>query len=135
MIEWAVFTVLTLIMLALAMTFVLFWRGVNQMQGELRAELAQCEQRVDELQRQLLELAQLVSVPAVIHSAPTAGAGSEPVFGYDMAVRLATIGASESELIKACGMTQEEAALVARLHGGRLETPIAQPRESKDAAP
>ena len=37
--------------------------------------------------------------------------------GYQIAARLARAGASRDELMSGCGLTQQEAELVARLHG------------------
>jgi hypothetical protein len=74
--------------------------------------------RVASLARQLEALA---STPA---PAPTSGGG-----GYQVAMRLARTGASREELMSSCGLTQQEAELVARLHGAAQ-----RPREHSAAA-
>jgi hypothetical protein len=43
-------------------------------------------------------------------------AGAEA--GYELAIRLATHGASAQELVAACGLKAEDARLLLRLHGG-----------------
>ena len=43
-------------------------------------------------------------------------AGAEA--GYELAIRLATHGASAQELVAACGLKSEDARLLLRLHGG-----------------
>jgi hypothetical protein len=43
-------------------------------------------------------------------------AGAEA--GYELAIRLATHGASVQELVAACGLKTEDARLLLRLHGG-----------------
>jgi hypothetical protein len=72
----------------------------------LEAQIAAGDARVASLGRQLEALA---STPA---PAPTSGGG-----GYQVAMRLARTGASREELMSSCGLTQQEAELVARLHG------------------
>jgi hypothetical protein len=70
----------------------------------LEALIAAGDARVAALGRQLEALA---SAPA---PAPSGG-------GYQVAMRLARTGASREELMSSCGLTQQEAELVARLHG------------------
>jgi hypothetical protein len=43
--------------------------------------------------------------------------GSAAGYSYQIAARLARAGASRDELMSGCGLTQQEADLVARLHG------------------
>ena len=69
----------------------------------LEALLAAGDARIAALGRQLEALA---STPA-----PAASGG------YQVAMRLARSGASRDELMSSCGLTQQEAELVARLHG------------------
>jgi hypothetical protein len=49
----------------------------------------------------------------VLSSTPARGGST----GYQVAVRLARTGASRDDLMSSCGLTQQEAELVARLHG------------------
>jgi hypothetical protein len=69
----------------------------------LEALLVAGDARVTALARQL----------EVLASAPAPASGT----GYQVAMRLARTGASREELMSSCGLTQQEAELVARLHG------------------
>lgn len=48
----------------------------------------------------------------------TGGRASSAEAGYELAIRLATHGASIQELVAACGLNTEDARLLLRLHGG-----------------
>ena len=94
----------------------LFWRGNARVLNELQQRVqTQSEQvlasraRLDRLEvemRAVLERTRQVAPPPV--AAP---------LGAELAPRLAAAGASTDELIRACGMTEDEAELVRRLHG------------------
>jgi hypothetical protein len=81
----------------------------------LEGLLAAGDARVAALARQLEALA---STPAPVASG-----------GYQVAMRLARTGASREELMSSCGLTQQEAELIARLHGAAH-----RPREHSAAA-
>jgi Protein of unknown function (DUF2802) len=53
------------------------------------------------------------------HFESAAGAARE---NYPIAIRLARAGAEPAELMSNCGLTRQEAELVARLHGRRKDT-------------
>jgi hypothetical protein len=76
----------------------------------LEALIAAGDARIAALGRQLEALA---STPA---PAPAASGG------YQVAMRLARTGASREELMSSCGLTQQEAELVACLHGAAQRT-------------
>jgi hypothetical protein len=52
------------------------------------------------------------------HGAQAAARGAGADAGYELAVRLARSGARPDELVRACAIRPEEAALLLRLHGG-----------------
>ena len=70
---------------------------------QLEASVARCEPR-------LLALAEQLE-----GSPQTAATGSPS--NYPIAIRLARSGATTSELMSGCGLSRQEAELVARLHG------------------
>lgn len=130
MMELALIMLLGLVVGMLTVAFVLYWRGTRVMIADLNNRLDELAAGLAEQQRGIAGLA-----AAVLANGTTAAADDHdrrtvatetseaPVFGYDMAARLAAIGASETELVKACGVSAEEAALVARLHGGKHRNP------------
>ncbi|MBU6211161.1 MAG: DUF2802 domain-containing protein [Gammaproteobacteria bacterium] len=95
---------------------VLLWRGSARVLQDLQQRVqALSEQgaasrlRLDRLEvemRAVLERTRQVAPPPA--TAP---------LGADLAPRLAAAGASTDELMRACGMTADEAELVRRLHG------------------
>jgi hypothetical protein len=96
--------------------FMLFWRGNARVLHDLQQRMhTQSEQllalraRVERLEvemRAVLDRTRQVTPPPAV--AP---------LGAELAPRLAAAGASTDELIRACGMTEDEAELVMRLHG------------------
>lgn len=100
-----------------------FWRGTTLALGRMQAELQRQQaaaaageteiRRLDALIRQLED--RLVSDTRYGALAPRAQTS-----GYEMAIRMAASGATDAELVAACGMSRDEAALVLRLHGKRM---------------
>jgi len=76
--------------------------------------------RLGALVRQFEER-QTVEVRPAVTPAVTAVPRSS-TSGYEMAIRMASSGATDSELVAACGMSREEAALMLRLHGRRARS-------------
>jgi hypothetical protein len=73
-------------------------RGLADLTAGLAAQLAA-------LQHKLEERAQLAQATAAVNSG-----------GIDLAVRLARQGSNIDEIVKTCGVTRQEAQLLARLH-------------------
>lgn len=102
-----------------------FWRGTTtalaRMRGELQRQQActaagEAEiRRLDAMLRQLED--RLVSDTRYGAFAPRTQST-----GYEMAIRMASSGATDAELVAACGMSRDEAALVLRLHGTRARS-------------
>lgn len=104
-----------------------FWRGTTETLARLDAELQRHKYQVSAGEAEVRRLGALVRqfeerqaadpprpvVTAVPRSQPT---------GYEMAIRMAGSGATDSELMAACGMSREEAALMLRLHGRRARS-------------
>jgi len=100
-----------------------FWRGTTRALARMQAQLQRQQERaaagdaeirrLDALVRQLED--RLVSDTRYGALAPRAQTS-----GYEMAIRMAASGATDAELVAACGMSRDEAALVLRLHGKRL---------------
>jgi len=107
---------LTMLAIGGGVAIALFWRGNSSVLRDLQLRLqTQSEQalalrsRVERLElemRAVLDRTRQVTPPPV--PAP---------LGAELAPRLAAAGASTDELMRACGMTAEEAELVMRLHG------------------
>lgn len=107
-----------------------FWRGTTETLARLDAELQRHKyqvsageaevRRLSALVRQFEER-QTVEVRPAVTPAVTAVPRS-PTSGYEMAIRMASSGATDSELVAACGMSREEAALMLRLHGRRARS-------------
>ena len=102
-----------------------FWRGTTKvlarMQGELhrqRALAADGEAEIRRLDAKVRQLEdRLVSDTRYGTLAPRAQSS-----GYEMAIRMAASGATDAELVAACGLGRDEAALVLRLHGKRTRS-------------
>ena len=102
-----------------------FWRATSRalvrVHGELQrqrslASAGEAEiRRLDALVRQLED--RLVSDTRYGALAPRTQST-----GYEMAIRMAASGATDAELVAACGMSRDEAALVLRLHGKRARS-------------
>jgi hypothetical protein len=100
-----------------------FWRGTTETLARLDAELQRHKyqvsageaevRRLGALLRQFEER-QTVEVRPVVTAVPRSQTSA-----YEMAIRMASSGATDSELVAACGMSREEAALMLRLHGSR----------------
>jgi hypothetical protein len=100
--------------------WLLFWRGNARVLHDLQQRVqalseqgAASRPRLDRLEvemRAVLERTRQVAPPPSI--AP---------IGAELAPRLAAAGASAEELMRACGMTADEAELVRRLHGRGAE--------------
>jgi hypothetical protein len=121
----AVHTAILLALLWLG-AWAVFWRGTTTALARLDAELQRQKyqvsaseaesRRLAALVRQLEEkqLAELRLPTPMPPPAPRSQAS-----GFEMAIRMAASGATESELVAACGMSREEASLMLRLHGSR----------------
>lgn len=94
----------------------LFWRGNARVLQDLQQRMqTQSEQllavraRVERLE---VEMRAVLDRTRQVNPPPAAAP-----LGAELAPRLAAAGASSDELMRACGMTEEEAELVMRLHG------------------
>ncbi|RYZ66381.1 MAG: DUF2802 domain-containing protein [Proteobacteria bacterium] len=74
-------------------------RGLAELTAALAAQLAGLKDSLD-------------SRAQLAHASSTPSAG-----GIDLAIRLARQGSTPDEIAKTCGVTRQEAVLVARLHG------------------
>lgn len=107
---------LTIIMIGLIAGFGIFWRGNSQVLRELQQRLSAQAEHGPALRARIERLE--VEMRAVLdRSRQVAPVPSAAPLGAELAPRLAAAGASRDELMRACGMTQEEADLVVRLHG------------------
>jgi len=91
-------------------------RAATQQGREIRAGSAFLADQIEQLQAALsVADARVAALAARLdeHSRTTQG-GSSP--SYNVAIRMARSGASRQELMTACGVTQQEADLVLRLH-------------------
>ncbi|MFM7626529.1 MAG: DUF2802 domain-containing protein [Gammaproteobacteria bacterium] len=105
--------------------WLVFWRATSSAIARMHAELQRQQglaaageselRRLDALVRQLED--RLVSDTRYGALAPRARST-----GYEMAIRMAASGATDAELVAACGMSRDEAALVSRLHGQRTRS-------------
>jgi hypothetical protein len=107
---------LTILTIGAVVALYLLWRGnarllhaVQQRMQTQSEQLPALRVRIERLElemRAVLERTRQVDPPPI--AAP---------LGTELAPRLAAAGAGAEELMRACGMTQEEAELVVRLHG------------------
>lgn len=102
--------------------WLVFWRGTAaalvRMQRELQRQQAARQADGEEMQR----LAQAILGLENRLEGELRYGGNAPrarASGYEMAIRMAVSGATDTELMAACGMSREEAMLVQRLHGKR----------------
>ena len=107
---------LTMLALGACLAMVLFWRGNSAVLRDLQSRLqTQSEQSLalrSRIERLELEMRAVLDRTRQVTPPPA------PVpLGAELAPRLAAAGAGTDELIRACGMTAEEAELVVRLHG------------------
>jgi hypothetical protein len=87
----------------------------------LEASLARIEPRLTALGEQIDTHFKSVTAGSSAHS-------------YPIAIRLARSGAHPDELIASCGLTRQEAELVARLHGNEAHAPPRRAGRSHSAA-
>lgn len=103
-----------------------FWRGTTESLARLDAELQRHKYQVSAGEAELRRLGALVRQfeerQTVEAPPPVAAVPRGQPSGYEMAIRMASSGATDSELVAACGMSREEAALMLRLHGRRART-------------
>lgn len=126
----AVHTAILLALLWLG-AWAVFWRGTASELARMDAELQRQKYQVSASEAEARRLAavvrqleerQLVEArlpPPAPVPVPVAR-GQAP--GFEMAIRMAGSGATEAELMAACGMSREEATLLLRLHGSRARS-------------
>lgn len=103
-----------------------FWRGTTAELARLDAELQRQKYQVSASEAESRRLASLVrqleerqvNEARYVPAAPR----TQQASGYEMAIRMAGSGATDAELVAACGMSREEAALMLRLHGKRARS-------------
>ena len=103
---------------------VVFWRGTTGAIARIEADLQRLRDQLSASETETRRLAdgirQLEEAHRVGSRMPLAlPATHSPSAGFDMAIRMAGSGASETELVAVCGLSREEASLMLRLHGGR----------------
>lgn len=107
---------LTMLVIGGGVVIALFWRGNSAVLRDLQSRVqTQSEQSLalrSRVERLELEMRAVLDRTRQV-TAPPAPAP----LGAELAPRLAAAGASTDELMRACGMTAEEAELVMRLHG------------------
>jgi hypothetical protein len=99
-----------------------FWRGTAAELARLDAELQRQKYQVSASEAEARRIGTLLrsyeekqaAEPRYIPPAPR-----PQTQGFEMAIRMASSGATEAELAAACGMSREEASLLRRLHGSR----------------
>lgn len=105
-----------------------FWRGTTETLARLDAELQRQKYQVSAGEAEVRRLAALLRQVEERQSAdarqaapppPTPVVARNPSSAYEMGIRMAASGATDSEIVAACGMSRDEAALMLRLHGRR----------------
>ena len=106
-----------------------FWRGLVGRVARQLAEICRQELRYEEqsqrMHGELQRLERALGALADRHESDTRFGALAPrtkTSGYEMAIRMAASGATDTELVAACGMSRDEADLVMRLHGRRSRT-------------
>lgn len=126
----AVHTAILLALLWLG-AWAVFWRGtaseLARMDAELQRQKYQVSASEAEARRLAAVIRQLEERQSVEARLPQPAPLPMPVArvqapGFEMAIRMAGSGATEAELMAACGMSREEASLMLRLHGSRARS-------------
>jgi hypothetical protein len=103
---------------ALAALACVRWRRAAESASALAAELrSHSVERFTRLENLIIDVdAHVASLAGELasHAKPTPNASPA---NYQIAIRLARSGAPREELVSNCGLSQQEAELVARLHG------------------
>ncbi|HTV52329.1 MAG TPA: DUF2802 domain-containing protein [Steroidobacteraceae bacterium] len=110
----AAFLVFSFALAAVAFTR---WRRVAERDtAHTTQHLLLLQQRLEQLERAVASCEpRLAKLVAHLEEQPAAGCG--PGVNYQIAIRLARSGAKPAELMSDCGLSRQEAELVARLHG------------------
>jgi hypothetical protein len=106
-----------------------FWRGlvarVSRQQAQMRSLELRCEEQAQAMRGELQRLERSLGSLSDRQESDTRFGSLAPRAkgsGYEMAIRMAASGATDTELVAACGMSRDEAELVMRLHGRRSRT-------------
>jgi cell division protein FtsB len=102
--------IVSTLLIAVAVT-VLIKRSAARQFGQLAQHLQQLQEAVAAADARVAALAETLDERA------RTAQGASPT-SYNVAIRLARSGASRQELMSTCGVTQQEADLVLRLHAG-----------------
>lgn len=91
-------------------------RAATAQAGEILGKSARLADQIGELSRALAATdARLAALAGRLDEQSRSSQGAAPT-SYNVAIRMARSGASRQELVTTCGVTQQEADLVLRLH-------------------
>jgi hypothetical protein len=112
----AAFLVFSFVLAAFAFTR---WRRAAERDAAHTGEqLSHALERLERLETNLAQLEpRLAAIGEQIDTQLKSGSPGAAAHGYTIAIRLARAGAQPDELVSSCGLTRQEAELVARLHG------------------
>ena len=131
----AAFLVFSFVLAAFAFTR---WRRAAERDAVHTGEqLSRTLERLERLEASLAQLEpRLAEIGERIDTHFKSGSPGASAHGYTIAIRLARAGAQPEELVSSCGLTRQEAELVARLHGpsGEPRKPAWRPVRSHPAA-
>jgi hypothetical protein len=101
-----------------AFSFTRWRRAAERDTTATREQLACVLARLERLETSLAHLEpHLATLGDQLENRMQGGAGGGSSSSYPIAIRLARAGAHPEELVASCGLTRQEAELVARLHG------------------
>jgi hypothetical protein len=109
--------VVATLLIAAAVT-ALIKRSATRQSREILGSSSQLAQQLEQLQAALAAAdARVAALAARLDEQSRTAQGASST-NYNVAIRLARSGASRQELMSTCGVTQQEADLVLRLHAG-----------------
>jgi hypothetical protein len=108
---------LVIAFLAFAIAFGRWRRAGSRDMQALMSETRGLAERTDGLAAQLATLLEKLDERAQLAQASAAPGGG----GIDLAIRLVRQGSEIEDIVKTCGVTRQEAQLLARLHGAEVQ--------------
>jgi Protein of unknown function (DUF2802) len=101
-----------------AFTFARWRRAAERHSAQASEQLTRVLERLETLETTLRQLEpRLSTLGEQVEASCKAASSGATAHNYPIAIRLARAGAQPEELVANCGLTRQEAELVARLHG------------------
>jgi hypothetical protein len=116
-----------------AFSFTRWRRAAERDTTRTSEQLGQALERLERLETGFARLEpHLAALGEQLNSHVNAAGGGGSTLSYPIAIRLARSGAQAEELVASCGLTRQEAELVARLHGRSADAHALASRAHRD---